>query len=435
MNLKRQLFLHFFESGRNNAMINLLLSVLIFTCIDQKTGDTLLNSLLLFNTLWLAAFVCCAVLESAHSQGISRRGWELLFQLAAFYILSVLSWLPGANRKLGVIAILAVFAVLLSIYMCRRSVKTLLLNILEYSGRTPVAHITGWLKNYLHSGIHEDWYQYASPMALAGQQKRVTQRSREIMVTQAEKVLFTSSLQTANISLENAEYRFDKLQIGDTIADWLVPAYGKASPPAIAFHKSHNQLFKRLFDILVSLFIIVFFLSWMVPVIGLLIRLESRGPVFFRQLRSGRNNVPFWCFKFRSMFVNEESDELQASKGDARITRIGAFLRKTSLDEFPQFFNVLKGDMSIVGPRPHMLLHTAFYASKVNGYMKRLEMKQGLTGWAQVKGHRGETKDIRFMQNRVDHDIWYLYNWTFWLDVKIVLLTFINIFRREENAF
>ena len=434
MNLKRQLILHFFESGKNNALANILLSVLIFIGVDQKTGDTLLNGLLLLNTLWLSAFICLAVLESRESAIVSRRGWELLFQLAFFYILTVLSWLPGSNRKIGVVAILAVFASLLCIYLYRKSVKTMLLNILERNENPHGSLVTHWLRTYLHNGIQRDWYQYTSPYNLANHPKKELQHTRQMEVSHANKVFFAKELQTANISLDNAEYTFDKLQVGDTIAEWLIPSIGKVPSTSLAINKIHNQILKRAFDILVSAFISVFFLSWMVPVIGLLIKMESKGPVFFRQLRSGRHNVPFWCFKFRSMRVNEKCDELQASKDDVRITRIGAFLRKTSLDEFPQFFNVLKGDMSIVGPRPHMLLHTDFYAEKVQDYMKRLEMKQGVTGWAQVKGHRGETKDIRFMKNRVEHDIWYLHNWSFWLDVRIILLTFVNIFKREENA-
>jgi lipopolysaccharide/colanic/teichoic acid biosynthesis glycosyltransferase len=135
------------------------------------------------------------------------------------------------------------------------------------------------------------------------------------------------------------------------------------------------------------------------------------------------------------MYTNDASDLIQATKNDARITRVGAFLRKTSLDEFPQFLNVFMGNMSIVGPRPHMLHHTEQYSSQVNHYMVRLYLKPGLTGWAQVKGYRGEIRNIELLKSRVDHDIWYMENWSLLLDVKIMFMTLYNIIKGEENAY
>ncbi len=195
-----------------------------------------------------------------------------------------------------------------------------------------------------------------------------------------------------------------------------------------------NLAFKRLFDIIVSLFILIFVLSWLIPIIAVLIKLESKGPVFFKQLRSGLDNKPFWCYKFRSMVVNNESDERQATTNDKRLTKVGLFLRKTSLDEFPQFLNVLKGDMSIVGPRPHMLKHTDYYGNLIDNYMVRLSIKQGVTGWAQVKGYRGETTEVAQMEKRVNYDLWYAKNWSFWLDMKIIFSTVTVIFKCDENA-
>jgi putative colanic acid biosynthesis UDP-glucose lipid carrier transferase len=196
-----------------------------------------------------------------------------------------------------------------------------------------------------------------------------------------------------------------------------------------------DRVIKRLFDITFSLFVIVFIFSWLYPILALLIKLESPGPVIFKQGRSGRNNTNFYCYKFRSMRVNEDSHLKQASKDDNRITRIGRILRKTSLDELPQFFNVLLGNMSVVGPRPHMLKHTEHYRELVDQYMVRHYMKPGITGWAQVNGYRGETNELELMEKRVEHDIWYLENWSALLDVKIVALTVINIFRGEKNAY
>ncbi len=196
-----------------------------------------------------------------------------------------------------------------------------------------------------------------------------------------------------------------------------------------------DRVVKRLFDIVFSLFVIIFIFSWLYPILALLIKLESPGPVIFKQERSGRNNVQFYCFKFRSMRVNEDSNIRQASKHDDRITKIGRFMRKTSLDELPQFFNVLLGNMSVVGPRPHMLKHTEHYRSVVDQYMVRHYMKPGITGWAQVNGYRGETHELGLMEKRVEHDIWYMENWSALLDIKIVIMTVLNVIKGEKNAY
>jgi putative colanic acid biosynthesis UDP-glucose lipid carrier transferase len=196
-----------------------------------------------------------------------------------------------------------------------------------------------------------------------------------------------------------------------------------------------DRVVKRLFDIAFSLFVIVFIFSWLYPILALLIKLESPGPVIFKQERSGRNNVQFYCYKFRSMRVNDECHLKQASKNDCRITRIGRILRKTSLDELPQFFNVLLGNMSVVGPRPHMLKHTEHYREVVDQYMVRHYMKPGITGWAQVNGYRGETIELGLMEKRVEHDIWYMENWSALLDIKIVMLTVLNVIKGEKNAY
>ncbi|MGI4022367.1 MAG: undecaprenyl-phosphate glucose phosphotransferase [Janthinobacterium lividum] len=195
------------------------------------------------------------------------------------------------------------------------------------------------------------------------------------------------------------------------------------------------RIAKRLFDIFVSIGVIIFLLSWLIPVLTIIIKLQSKGPVFFKQLRSGKDNKPFYCYKFRSMSMNKDTEHIQATKGDSRVTKIGAFMRKTSIDELPQFFNVLIGNMSIVGPRPHMLKHTDEYKAIVHQYMVRQLLKPGITGWAQVSGYRGETKDHKQMVKRVEHDIWYIENWSLMLDIKIMFLTIINTAKGEENAY
>ena len=196
-----------------------------------------------------------------------------------------------------------------------------------------------------------------------------------------------------------------------------------------------NRVAKRLFDLVFSILVIVLILSWLYPIIAIFIKLSSKGPVLFKQVRSGVDNEEFICYKFRSMAQSDSADTKQATKGDSRITRIGSFLRKSSLDEFPQFFNVFMGDMSIVGPRPHMLLHTEEYSALINKYMVRQLVKPGITGAAQVRGYRGETKELKDMEGRVRLDVWYIENWSLSLDINIIFQTVWDVFKGDEKAY
>ena len=196
-----------------------------------------------------------------------------------------------------------------------------------------------------------------------------------------------------------------------------------------------NRIKKRVLDVLVSSFMIVFVLSWLMPLLGLLIFLESKGPIFFKQLRTGKDKRPFYCIKFRSMKINKDADNKQATQNDMRVTRIGKFIRKTSLDEFPQFINVFMGEMSLIGPRPHMLKHTSDYSQVVDDYMIRQFIKPGITGWAQINGYRGEITNPEQIRIRVSKDLWYLENWTLWLDIQILFLTIYFVLRGDKNAY
>ena len=196
-----------------------------------------------------------------------------------------------------------------------------------------------------------------------------------------------------------------------------------------------NRLLKKAFDLLFSLGVIVLIFPWLFPILMIIIKIESPGPIFFKQERTGRDKESFSCWKFRSMYINKQADQLQAGKGDPRVTKFGAFMRKTSIDELPQFFNVFWGHMSVVGPRPHMVNHTEQYSNLINNYLVRHYAKPGITGWAQINGYRGETKELIDMQNRVEHDIWYIENWSILLDVKIIIKTIFNVFKGEENAY
>jgi len=196
-----------------------------------------------------------------------------------------------------------------------------------------------------------------------------------------------------------------------------------------------NTFLKRVFDITFSLLIIILFLSWITPIIALLIKIESRGPVFFKQTRNGIKFREFTCYKFRSMIENTDADIQQATKNDERVTAIGKILRKTSLDELPQFFNVLIGNMSVVGPRPHMIKENERYSKSVNKFMVRHFVKPGITGLAQVKGFRGEIEQDEDIINRVKYDIYYLENWSLILDLNIVFLTSINFLTGQKKAY
>ncbi|MBO7317226.1 MAG: exopolysaccharide biosynthesis polyprenyl glycosylphosphotransferase, partial [Bacteroidales bacterium] len=195
-----------------------------------------------------------------------------------------------------------------------------------------------------------------------------------------------------------------------------------------------NSALKRTFDILFSGLFLIFFPLVLIPV-AIAVKVSSPGPVFFKQKRTGLRGKDFYCYKFRTMRVNDKSDEQQATKNDPRKTKVGDFLRKTNIDELPQFWNVFKGDMSVVGPRPHMIKHTEDYSKLIDTYMLRHLVKPGITGWAQVNGYRGETKELWQMAKRVQYDVWYIENWDFFLDLKIIYLTIANTLRGEKNAY
>lgn len=203
----------------------------------------------------------------------------------------------------------------------------------------------------------------------------------------------------------------------------------------IPLDKEINTRLKHFFDVVFSLFVILTVLSWLTPILGLLIKLESRGPVFFKQRRNGLNYKEFYCYKFRSMRLNSEADLEQVQKNDPRVTKFGKILRKFSLDELPQFFNVILGDMSVVGPRPHMVSHTEMYAKSVDKFMVRHFIKPGITGLAQINGCRGEVETEKDIVNRVKFDIFYIENWSILLDLRIIYKTVINVISGEEKAY
>lgn len=195
-----------------------------------------------------------------------------------------------------------------------------------------------------------------------------------------------------------------------------------------------NRLLKRLLDLFVSTTFLIFSPIIFIPV-AIAIKISSPGPVIFKQKRTGIHGSEFICYKFRTMRVNPDSDRLQATKNDPRKTKVGDFLRRTSIDELPQFVNVFLGNMSVVGPRPHMVSHTEEYSVLIDKYMVRHAVKPGITGWAQVNGYRGETKHLWQMEKRVEYDVWYIRNWNIFLDIKIIFLTAFNGLKKDKNAY
>lgn len=217
----------------------------------------------------------------------------------------------------------------------------------------------------------------------------------------------------------------------------VVVNYGESISPKQSVHWSEpTQIFlKRSLDVVLSLLVLVFILSWLFPVIAILIKTSSPGPLLFKQLRHGRDNVPFYCYKFRTMRVNDTADTQQAVRNDPRVTRVGAFLRRSSLDELPQFINVLKGEMSIVGPRPHAVKMNEVFSEEIENFMFRHAVKPGITGLAQSRGFRGETADFYDIHSRCKLDMFYIKHWSFLLDLQIIFWTPISLVMKNQRAY
>ena len=269
--------------------------------------------------------------------------------------------------------------------------------------------------------ITKDFFEKKKVSAVFTHQKNITKKTYKKVMEQI------ALLQTSIFTFASHD---DVLKSDQVDYFGFIPVYKTQFSPLL---QGINSAIKRGFDIVFSSFVIVFILSWLALLIGLLIRLESKGSMFFIQDRNGLGNKLFRCYKFRSMTIN--SNKNQAQRDDLRITRIGRFIRKTSIDELPQFFNVLKGDMSVVGPRPHMEIHNNNYEKQVDSFQLRHSVKPGITGMAQMRGFRGEIIEDLDIINRIKYDIFYIRHWSFALDIKIIIRTVLNIIRGEEKAY
>lgn len=206
---------------------------------------------------------------------------------------------------------------------------------------------------------------------------------------------------------------------------------------ALPLDKFENKFLKRGFDLVFSSLFLLLIGSWLFPLIALMIKLNSNGPVFFVQERWGMNNTMIRCIKFRTMFQNNDLGEVfqHTTRNDPRVTSVGKWLRKLNIDEMPQFFNVLMGSMSVVGPRPHVTPQNEDFMQKIDSYLMRHLIKPGVTGWAQVNGARGAMSDLQQMQTRLNYDLYYIHRWTFLLDIQIILQTVVNMFKGDDHAY
>lgn len=420
------------------------------------SAEYLKNNLIIYNLIWLIStsiFHLYSMNTLQSLEKIYRGTWKSV----AFFV-SLCSIVLFANKADFPFIQTIIFCVLLSLaFLISRFIGTLSLSLInkKYDTRKSVAVLgmnNGGLKlgNYLNQQNSLNFVGFLDlymPEPDNIEQKAINAKAylkaaAESGIEEVFVSVNTNQINDLSELIEEGEKNCIRLKFVpdlsavnsnlkfDTMGNFTILSPGKD-----ALEMVHNRFKKRLFDILFSLAVLIFIFSWLYPLLAIIIKLQSRGPVIFAQLRTGRNNKPFWCYKFRSMRINSESDIKQAQQNDDRVTPIGRFMRRTSLDEFPQFFNVLLGYMSVIGPRPHMLSHTDEYRHIIDKYMTRQFLKPGISGWAQVNGYRGETKENYLMQKRIQYDLWYKENWTAMLDVKITFLTVIGILKSDEKTY
>ncbi|GEP96910.1 undecaprenyl-phosphate glucose phosphotransferase [Chitinophaga cymbidii] len=454
--------LRFILAARDLLLVNAAFFIAFYLTSGLNTGLSVRDYLpyeIAACLLWLFSASWSGLYDhdrAQHYRQVPRSAWRglaLHFTLVACYMTF------SRDQELSRFFIVAFYAVLLTFFLLIRLTGVHVENMLSRrfriyksvavlgrngTGSRLASYFRQHDRRFRFEGFLEDNYSKlvekdGGIMVSTGDQIR---QAADNGITDVYVSLAPERIAQAQILMEEAERQCVRLKFVLDLEDKLNMPFEidyMGDFPVISLRREpledmQNRLYKRVVDIFFSLFVLVFVLSWLYPLLAVIIKLQSPGPVLFRQLRTGRNNQPFYCYKFRSMRLNNDSDTRQATKNDSRITPIGRFMRKYSLDEFPQFLNVLIGNMSISGPRPHMLKHTEQYSAIINRFMARHYLKPGITGWAQVNGLRGETRDPRLMERRVEHDIWYMENWSLWLDLKIICKTVVNLFGGEENA-
>ena len=386
-------------------------------------GDILRRCAFLVMTQTLLSYL---LLRAVHF--IARLGWQLFFMGACLLVILILlrlveRWLLKRLRRLGyntrAVTLIGSDEELQHLYQKLISNPSYGYRVLGYYGDIKGMPRQGSVSDFASLLNHPDNLTLGDEVYLC-----VSRKERELI----ERTVRLCDHQVSKFYY--VPIADEKLNLQPLLIDDMEVLATYTSP----LEEPYNILLKRLSDILLS---ILFLLptALLLPFIIIVIKRQSPGPVFFRQRRTGIDGREFYCYKFRSMHVNTEADCLQATKDDPRKFPFGDFMRKTNIDELPQFWNVLRGDMSIVGPRPHMLAHTEQYNQLIDKYMVRHFVKPGVTGWAQVTGFRGETHELWQMEGRVERDIWYIQHWSIWLDLRIIWMTAKTIFVRDEKAY
>lgn len=456
------------------TLMDIILAVTVYACI-YDTGLFRMPSYLLTHDAegFVCVFFSAIISSMIYSTIIHRRRISLLDvvirvgRLAfveAFAMMVIVRFLTGQSE--GIISMGGVFGVAYFIVLLvSRFIERLLLNYMRrmghnirhvvFIGSDPVnMHIYKEIMSSPSIGYKVVGYYSNHPMKNApatlkhlGDRKTLIEQIRKDEMPFAADIVFTSLSATQDDSDVNAIIHYCDKHV---IQFYLVPRIisnlnMNLSPVSVgdytvftnhtnSINRLDNRIAKRLFDIAFSLVVCIFLIP-LIPIIWIIVKVQSPGPLIFSQKRTGLNGETFVCYKFRSMHVNKDADRLQATEHDPRKFPFGDFMRKTNIDELPQFFNVLKGDMSVVGPRPHMLYHTEVYSEVISKYMVRHFSKPGITGWAQVTGYRGETKEVWQMEERVKRDIWYNENWSFMLDIDIIIRTVLQTISPDKNAY
>lgn len=433
----------------------LLINISFFIAYFLKFGSDLsvfgsnnyLSFLLFFNLAWVIASSVLKTYNYSQANVSTLRTLNILFNIIILHLLLVVAFNGVIKTYFSRLFILYTYISIVVLILIWRYISLWVLvnrarrkgkinKVLLIGVQIPMMEIEEYFSFFLNAGL----MQIEKIEIEKGNEESLMQTIEEIKKTDFSEVFLSVSNLGEKYILDIINYTDEHLKNIHLVIDepylnsrhLSLARYGqtqvinlKLSP----LDQISNQLIKRIFDILFSSFVIIFILSWLYPLIAVLIKLSSKGPVLFNQERTGLNNQAFICHKFRTMQVNDKADEVQAVQGDSRITRIGRFLRSSSIDELPQFFNVLKGDMSVVGPRPHMLKHTEEYRNAVGKFMLRHAIKPGITGLAQAKGFRGEIKNLQLLESRVKYDRFYVENWSLSLDIKIIFITIFTVFK------
>ena len=463
-NVKSRLgpFIVFLVKAGDFIILNFLLAVIYHVAYDYLTDDTVIN----VKSVWLIANLCYGISVTFFGVRLADRvvGLEIIIKNAlyitsVFFILVITSlFILNITELSRLVVLIFSFLMCLSLIGWRVSSRLFLKNYRRKGGnRVNVAivgagevaeqiyeemvadpstgfNVLGFFDNDKTSSETIPNYLGTTQDLLTYQEHKINEIYYTLPITTGQN--FNPIVRFAHMNLINFFVVPDFSRILKRKIDILflenIPLFKFSAEPLAG--KGYRTV-KRILDIVFSIFVIIFTFPVLFLFIAPLIKLSSPGPIFFKQERTGLRGESFVCYKFRSMSINKDADKKQATKNDKRITKIGAFLRKTNLDEMPQFINVIKGDMSVVGPRPHMTAHTEEYSQLIDRYMFRHIVKPGITGLAQISGFRGETKDLKQMEGRIERDVWYIENWSILLDIKIILNTVVNIFTGDKMAY